>query len=117
MASSDFLMANQIAWLEKYPCFEQDGCNISYHCSIGLIFWYDGLTGVPEGTKYRHFQCDRYIRCTILQAHQILFSNSWAKYKSYKKYQYLVPAGRPVSALYQKIRPCQHNEHTFSENS
>jgi hypothetical protein len=69
MASSDCLMANQIAWLGKYPCFEQDGCNISYHCSIGLIFWYNGLTGVPEGTKYWHFQCDQYIRCNLYYKH------------------------------------------------
>ena len=61
MPSSDFLMANQIAWLGKYPHFEQDGCNISYHCLIGLIFWYDGLTDVPEGTKYRQFLYDLYL--------------------------------------------------------
>jgi hypothetical protein len=69
MASSDFLMANQIAWLGKYPCFEQDGCNISYHGSIGPIFliqWTHRCTG---GHQYRNFQYDPYIRCNLYYDH------------------------------------------------
>jgi hypothetical protein len=45
----------------KISKFEQDGCSMSYICSIGLNFWYDELTCIPEGTKYRDFQYNLYI--------------------------------------------------------